>query len=109
MPGIISWKVEPTAGTTDYAVAIFYEAIKKQSYICPLEENTNLPMMYMPDAILSLIMLEKAEKSKLKHFSAGLQTEFGDLIQEMNHIGQKWTSFELRISNFLISRSGYFL
>ena len=69
LPGIISWKVEPTAGTTDYAVAIFYEAIKKQSYICPLEENTKLPMMYMPDAILSLIMLEKAEKSKLKHFS----------------------------------------
>ena len=53
----------------DYAVAIFYEAIKKQNYTCPLEENTKLPMMYMPDAILSLIMLEKAEKSKLKHFS----------------------------------------
>ena len=69
LPGIISWKVEPTAGTTDYAVAIFYDAIMKESYTCPLEENTKLPMMYMPDAISSLIMLEKADKFKLKHFS----------------------------------------
>ena len=69
LPGIISWKVEPTAGTTDYAVAIFYDALRKESYTCPLEENTKLPMMYMPDAISSLIMLEKADKFKLKHFS----------------------------------------
>ena len=69
LPGIISWKVEPTAGTTDYAVAIFYDALRKESYTCPLEENTKLPMMYMPDAISSLIMLEKADKFKLKHFA----------------------------------------
>ena len=69
LPGIISWKVEPTAGTTDYAVAIFYEAIRKKYYTCPLSENTKLPMMYMPDAILSLIKLAQAEKSQLKHFA----------------------------------------
>ena len=69
LPGIISWKVEPTAGTTDYAVAIFYEAIRKKYYTCPLSENTTLPMMYMPDAILSLIKLAQAEKSQLKHFA----------------------------------------
>jgi len=69
LPGIISWKVEPTAGTTDYAVAIFYEAIRKKHYTCPLSENTKLPMMYMPDAILSLIKLAQAEKSQLKHFA----------------------------------------
>ena len=69
LPGIISWKVEPTAGTTDYAVAIFYEAIRKKNYTCPLSENTKIPMMYMPDAILSLIKLAQAEKSQLKHFA----------------------------------------
>ena len=69
LPGIISWKVEPTAGTTDYAVAIFYEAIRKKHYTCPLSENTKLPMMYMPDAILSLVKLAQAEKSQLKHFA----------------------------------------
>ena len=69
LPGIISWKVEPTAGTTDYAVAIFYEAIRKKYYTCPLAENTKLPMMYMPDAILSLIKLAQVEKSQLKHFA----------------------------------------
>lgn len=69
LPGIISWKVEPTAGTTDYAVAIFFEAIRKKHYTCPLSANTKLPMMYMPDAISSLIMLAQAEKSRLKHFA----------------------------------------
>ena len=55
LPGIISWKTEPTAGTTDYAVAMFYEAIRKNSYECYLAPDTALPMMYMPDAINALI------------------------------------------------------
>src|SRR3989344_4701740 len=60
-PGIISWKTEPTAGTTDYAVAIYYEAIRKKQYTCYLKENARLPMMYMPDAIKALVDLEKVD------------------------------------------------
>ena len=67
LPGIISWRTEPTAGTTDYAVAIFYEAIRSQRYTCYLGPDTRLPMMYMPDAINSIIDLAEAEVSKLEH------------------------------------------
>lgn len=66
-PGIISWKTEPTAGTTDYAVAIFYEAIRQKKYTCYLKADTALPMMYMPDAVISLIEIEKAEIKDSKH------------------------------------------
>ncbi|HIO63154.1 MAG TPA: NAD-dependent epimerase/dehydratase family protein, partial [Dehalococcoidia bacterium] len=57
LPGIISWKTEPTAGTTDYAVAIFYGAIREKKYTCYLGPHTRLPMMYMPDCIKSIIDL----------------------------------------------------
>ena len=61
-PGLISYKTTPGGGTTDYAVEIFYEAIKRKSYTCFLEEDTVLPMMYMDDAINATISLMKAEK-----------------------------------------------
>ena len=67
LPGIISWKTEPTAGTTDYAVAIFYGAIRERRYTCYLRPDTALPMMYMPDAIRSLILLDQADSSRLVH------------------------------------------
>ncbi len=67
LPGIISWKTEPTAGTTDYAVAIFYGAIREHRYTCYLQPNTYLPMMYMPDAISSLIQLAEADVAGLEH------------------------------------------
>ena len=67
LPGIISWKTEPTAGTTDYAVAIFYGAISEGRYTCYLRPDTALPMMYMPDAIRSLILLDQADPSRLIH------------------------------------------
>ena len=67
LPGIISWKTEPTAGTTDYAVAIFYGAIREARYTCFLNANTRLPMMYMPDAINALIDVAVADVSTLKH------------------------------------------
>jgi len=66
-PGIISWKAEPTAGTTDYAVAIFYGAIRDGRYTSYLASDTMLPMMYMPDAINALIKLEQADGARLKH------------------------------------------
>ena len=67
LPGIISWKVEPTSGTTDYAVAIFHGAIRENRYTCFLEPDTRLPMMYMPDAISALIGVAEADAGRLEH------------------------------------------
>lgn len=67
LPGIISWKVEPTAGTTDYAVAIFYGALQGGSYTCYLRPDSMLPMMYMPDAVRSLIEVAEADSATLHH------------------------------------------
>ncbi len=66
-PGIISSEALPGGGTTDYAVAIYYEALQKGSYECFVRADTVLPMMYMPDAIKALIDLPAAPLSKLKH------------------------------------------
>jgi nucleoside-diphosphate-sugar epimerase len=66
-PGIISSETLPGGGTTDYAVEIFYEAIKHQRYTCFLREDTVLPMMYMPDCIKATIDLMDADLSRLKH------------------------------------------
>lgn len=68
-PGIISSEVLPGGGTTDYAVEIFYKAIEKGTYTCFLDENTVLPMMYMPDCIKATIDLAEADFSRLKHHS----------------------------------------
>ncbi len=64
-PGLISYKTEAGGGTTDYAVEIYYEAIKKGSYECFLGPQTALPMMFMPDAIHATIDLMEADSSKL--------------------------------------------
>ncbi|MEA3457057.1 MAG: NAD-dependent epimerase/dehydratase family protein [Candidatus Thermoplasmatota archaeon] len=66
-PGIISSETLPGGGTTDYAVEIFYEAIKNKKYTCFVKEDTALPMMYMPDCIKASIDLMDADISKLKH------------------------------------------
>jgi nucleoside-diphosphate-sugar epimerase len=66
-PGLISWKSEPSGGTTDYAVEIFYEAIKNKKYTCFLSENTYLPMMYMDDAIRATIELMQAPTENIKN------------------------------------------
>ena len=65
-PGLISWKSAPGGGTTDYAVEIFYEAIKNKKYTSFLSENTYLPMMYMDDAIRATIELMQAPAEKVK-------------------------------------------
>jgi len=65
-PGIISAETLPGGGTTDYAVEIFYEAIKKKRYICFVREDTVLPMMYMPDCIKASISLMEAEPSRIQ-------------------------------------------
>lgn len=64
-PGLISYKAEPGGGTTDYAVAIYYEAIKARRYTCFVGPKTVLPMMYMPDAIRGTVELMDAPAEKL--------------------------------------------
>ena len=66
-PGIISNVTLPGGGTTDYAVEIYYEAIKNKKFTCPLAKGTFLDMMYMPDALNAAIDLMEADASKLKH------------------------------------------
>ncbi len=68
-PGIISHETLPGGGTTDYAVAIYYDAVDKGKYTCFVREDTKLPMMYMPDAIEGTIQLAEADFDKLVHHS----------------------------------------
>lgn len=65
-PGIISWKTPPGGGTTDYAVAIFYEGLQKGSYKCFVKPDTTLPMMYMDDAVRATIRIMDADSSNIK-------------------------------------------
>jgi len=64
-PGLISYKSAPGGGTTDYAVEIYLEALEHKKYECFLEEDTYLPMMYMPDAIRATIELMEAPAEKI--------------------------------------------
>ncbi len=66
-PGIISNETLPGGGTTDYAVAIYYDAVKYGKYTCFVREDTMLPMMYMPDCLKATLDLMQADFSKLKH------------------------------------------
>jgi nucleoside-diphosphate-sugar epimerase len=65
-PGLIGWKAAPGGGTTDYAVDIFHQAIQHEKYESFLSENTELPMMYMPDAIRATIELMEAPAEQVK-------------------------------------------
>lgn len=66
-PGLISYETPPGGGTTDYAVEIYYEAIKKESYTSYIAKGTYMDMMYMPDAINAIVTLMEADASKLIH------------------------------------------
>ncbi|MEM0128118.1 MAG: NAD-dependent epimerase/dehydratase family protein [Thermoplasmatales archaeon] len=66
-PGLISYKTPPGGGTTDYSIEMIIEAVRGNRYKCFLNKNTKLPMMYMPDALDSLVKLAEADGSKLKH------------------------------------------
>ncbi len=65
-PGLISYTTAPGGGTTDYAVDIYHKAIKHKKYICFLNAETTLPMMYMDDAIKATIAIMEADKEDIK-------------------------------------------
>ena len=65
-PGLLGWKGTPGGGTTDYAVDIFYNAIKNRKYTSYISENTQLPMMYMSDAIRATIEIMHAPANQIK-------------------------------------------
>jgi nucleoside-diphosphate-sugar epimerase len=69
-PGLISHVAEPGGGTTDYAVSIFYDAIKYRRFTCYLKPDTCLDMMYMPDALRAMIELMEANPTRLLHRNA---------------------------------------
>lgn len=66
-PGIISYVTPPGGGTTDYAVDIFYSAVRGEKFICPIKAGTRMDMMYMPDALRAAIELMEAAPERLKH------------------------------------------
>lgn len=69
-PGLISYFTPPGGGTTDYAVEIYYEAIRRGSYTSYIAKGTYMDMMYMPDALNAIIALMEADPAKLKHRNA---------------------------------------
>ena len=98
-PGIISYKTPPGGGTTDYAVEIFHEAIKKGEYTCFLKEDSTLPMMYMPDCIKCTLDLMDADVSRLRHHGdynvAAISFSPAELAEEIKkHIPDFVISYE---------------
>jgi nucleoside-diphosphate-sugar epimerase len=86
-PGVISSETLPGGGTTDYAVEIFYEAVKKKRYTCFMREDTVLPMMYMPDCIKAAIDLMEAGPSRItcrtSYNLTGTSFSAGELTSEI--------------------------
>lgn len=66
-PGLISNLTLPGGGTTDYAVEIYYAAVKGEKFVCPLKQGTFMDMMYMPDALKAMVDIMEADPAKLIH------------------------------------------
>lgn len=96
-PGLISYAAPPGGGTTDYAVAIFYDAIRYGRYTCFLKPDTRLDMMYMPDALAALIGLMEADPAKLVHRNSFNVTAMNFTPEELAaEIRQRIPNFEMR-------------
>jgi len=98
-PGLISYTTEPGGGTTDYAVDIYYRALKHGNYRCFLKAGTTLPMMYMDDAIRATIGIMDAKNSKIKIRSsynlAGISFEPEEIAASIRkHIPEFEISYE---------------
>ncbi len=92
-PGIISWKTPPGGGTTDYAVAIFYDGLKTGKYECFVKQDTVLPMMYIDDAIKGTIDLMDVDPDKItirtSYNLAAISFEAQELAEELKkHISE---------------------
>jgi nucleoside-diphosphate-sugar epimerase len=99
-PGLISYVAPPGGGTTDYAVEIYYEAIKQKAYTSYIAEGTYMDMMYMPDALEAIVQLMEADPMKLVHRNAfnisaisAEPVDFANAIQ--NHIPEFKLSFNV--------------
>ena len=66
-PGLISYTTLPGGGTTDYAVEIYYAAVKGEEFVCPIAKGTFMDMMYMPDALKAAVDIMEADPSRLVH------------------------------------------
>lgn len=69
-PGLISNVTPPGGGTTDYAVDIYYSAVRGEKFVCPIAQGTHMDMMYMPDALHAAVQLMEADPSRLVHRNA---------------------------------------
>lgn len=69
-PGVISYVTPPGGGTTDYAVDIYYSAVRGERFVCPVKEGTLMDMIYMPDALKAAINVMEADPTRLKHRNA---------------------------------------
>ena len=69
-PGVISYVTPPGGGTTDYAVDIYYSAVRGERFVCPIKEGTLMDMIYMPDALKGAIDVMEADPSRLVHRNA---------------------------------------
>lgn len=68
-PGLISNVTPPGGGTTDYAVDIYYSAVRGEKFVCPIAQGTYMDMMYMPDALNACVQLMEADASRLVHYN----------------------------------------
>ncbi len=66
-PGLISYTTLPGGGTTDYAVEIYYAAVKGEEFVCPIAKGTYMDMMYMPDALKAAVDIMEADPTRLVH------------------------------------------
>ena len=69
-PGVISYITPPGGGTTDYAVDIYYSAVRGEKFVCPIKEGTLMDMIYMPDTLDAAVQLMEADPTRLIHRNA---------------------------------------
>lgn len=95
-PGLISYQTLPGGGTTDYAVEIYYAAVKGEKFVCPLKKGTYMDMMYMPDAQKAMIDIMEADPSKLVHRNSFNVTSMSfDPEIIYNAIKKRYPNFEM--------------
>ena len=104
-PGIISNVTLPGGGTTDYAVEIYYSAVKGERFVCPVRD-VYMDMMYMPDALRAMVELMEADPVKLRHrnsFNIASMSFTPDMIYE--EIRKRIPEFEMVYNIDLVKQS----